>query len=138
MSNYPKKPAFALITLVLPGPDRKRQPVPYHFRITFRSPTSTEPGCVATWEIYGGREEYQLSLERTHGSELIWHCTCPDAVYRADDKNPTPHYCKHVRALRELFDLVTPPPINTPEAQEAVQGAPACAPITPEPLRPAA
>ena len=129
MTHYEKKPSFALITLVLPGPDRKRQPMPYHYRVTFRSPTPAEPGCVATWEIYGGREEYQLSLERTAGGELLWHCTCPDAVYRKDDTNPNPHYCKHVRALRELFDLVTPPPAATPEPQVAVM---------PEPLRVAA
>ena len=106
--NYEKKPALALVTLVLPGPDRKRQPLPYHYRLTFRSPSPTDPGCIATWEVYGGREEYQISLERTAGGELLWHCTCPDAVYRKDDSNPNPHYCKHVRGLREFFDLVSP------------------------------
>ena len=109
MTNLQNKPAFALITLVLPGPDRKRQPVPYHYRITFRTPAPTEPGCVATWEVYGGREDYQISLERSPGGELLWHCTCADAVYRADDTNPNPHYCKHIRGLRELFELVAPP-----------------------------
>jgi hypothetical protein len=108
MTNHQKKPAFALVTLVLPGPDRKRQPVPYHYRITFRAPDPLEAGCVATWEIYGGREEYQLSLERTRGGELLWHCSCPNAVYGAEDNNP--HYCKHIRALRGLFGLVAPPP----------------------------
>ena len=58
-------------------------------------------------ELYGGREEYQISLERTAGGELIWHCSCPDAVYRASDANP--HYCKHVRGLIDLFDLVGQP-----------------------------
>lgn len=115
--NTQKKPDFALITLVLPGPDRKRQPVPYHYRITFRAPSAVEPGCVATWEVYGGREEYQISLERTHGGELLWHCTCPDAVYRADDNNPTPHYCKHVRGLIDLFALVAPPPAAAAQEQ---------------------
>lgn len=119
MTNNSKKPAFALVTLVLPGPDRKRQPVPYHYRITFRAPDATrdEPGCVATWEIYGGREEYQLSLERTVGGELLWHCTCPDSTYRAHDNNP--HYCKHIRALRELFALVTPLPDTARQSQAA-------------------
>ena len=97
-------PSFALVSLVLPGPDRKRMPVPYHYRLRFRAANPAEAGCVATWEICGGREEYQLSLERTAGGELLWHCTCPDTVYRARDGNP--HYCKHVRALMDLFSLV--------------------------------
>ncbi len=95
-------------TLILPGPDRKRMPVPYHYRMTFRTPIPGEPGCVATWELYGGRENYQVSLERTAGGELLWHCTCPDAVYRADDNNP--HYCKHVRGLIDLFETVSREP----------------------------
>jgi hypothetical protein len=117
MTNAQKKPAFALVTLVLPGPDRKRQPVPYHYRITFRAADPTMPGCVATWEVYGGREEYQLSLERARGGELRWHCSCPDAVYHSEDSNP--HYCKHIRALRELFALVTPPTDTAPQSQAA-------------------
>jgi hypothetical protein len=98
------RPPFAMISLVLPGPDRKRMPVPYHYRLTFRAANPHEPGCAATWEIYGGREEYQLVLERTAGGELLWHCSCADAVYRARDGNP--HYCKHIRALKDLFSLV--------------------------------
>jgi hypothetical protein len=60
---------------------------------------------VGAAEIYGGREDYQVSLERTRGGELLWHCTCPDAVYRGRDSSP--HYCKHVRALTDLFGLVS-------------------------------
>ena len=96
-----------MITLVLPGPDRKRSLAPYLYRMTFRTATPGEPGCAATWEIYGGRENYQISLERTGGGELLWHCTCPDAVYRADEANP--HYCKHVRGLIDLFEIVGMP-----------------------------
>jgi hypothetical protein len=128
MTNYQKKPEFAEVTLVLPGPDRKRQPLPYHYRITFRTPDPLEPGCVATWEVYGGREEYQLSLERTRGGELRWHCSCPDAVYRSED-NPL-HDCKHVRALKDLFALVTPPPASEPQPQVVE--------TPPEPVRAAA
>jgi hypothetical protein len=113
MMNQPKKPDFALVTLVLPGPDRKRQPVPYHYRITFRAPDPLEPGCVATWEVYGGREEYQLSLERTREGGLLWHCSCPNAVYRGEGNKP--HDCKHVRALTDLFALVNPPPAAPPQ-----------------------
>src|SRR5262245_28190006 len=104
--TQPKTP-FSLITLVLPGPDRKRTFMPYHYRMTFRTPTPGEPGCVATWDLYGGREDYQISLERTEGGELLWHCTCPDAVYRADDANP--HYCKHVRGLIDVFETIGTP-----------------------------
>ena len=100
-----EKPTFTLITLLLPGSDRKRRPAPYHYRITFRARPPVAPGCIATWEVYGGREEYQITLEKSPGNELLWHCTCPDAVYRANDNNP--HYCKHIRGLRELFELVT-------------------------------
>src|SRR4029453_6127214 len=99
------RPTFAMISLVLPGPDRKRMPVPYHYRLTFRAANPAGAGCVAPWEIYGGRGEDQLSLERAAGGELLWHCACPDAVYRAQDGNP--HYCKHIRALKDLFSLVT-------------------------------
>jgi len=107
MKTTHTQPPFTLITLVLPGPDRKRLPLPYHYRMTFRTPSPSEPGCVATWEVYGGREEYQVALERTAGGELLWHCTCADAVYRADDANP--HYCKHVSGLKDLFELIGAP-----------------------------
>ena len=112
-TTQPRLP-FTLITLVLPGPDRKRTLMPYHYRMTFRNPTPGAPGCAATWELYGGRENYQISLVRTEGGELLWHCTCPDAVYRADDTNP--HYCKHVRGLQELFATVGAPVCRQPQA----------------------
>src|SRR5262249_17851017 len=103
MPNNPKS-SFALITLILPGPDRKRTPAPYHYRMTYRNPEPGEPGCVITWEVLGGREEYQISLERTDGGELIWHCTCPDAVYHGSYPHPPP--CKPVHGLR---GVVAPP-----------------------------
>ena len=69
--------------------------------------TPGEPGCVVTWEVYGGREEYQISLERTAGGELLWHCTCPTRSTAAT--TTTPHYCKHVRGLiGRSFDVVHP------------------------------
>jgi len=100
-TNHPKS-SFALITMVLPGPDRKRNPSPYHFRVTYRNPEPGEPGCVMTWDVIGGREVYQIALERTPAGEHVWHCTCPDAVYRGEDAPA--HHCKHVHGLMNLFD----------------------------------
>jgi hypothetical protein len=51
------------------------------------------------WEVYGGREIYQITLERQPSGGLCWHCTCADAVYRGEDE---PHTCKHVRGLLTL------------------------------------
>lgn len=86
--------------MALPGPSRKRAFTPYHFHITYRNPEPGEPGCVVTWEVAGGREPYQVSLERTAGGEHVWHCTCPDAVYRGE--NDPAHMCKHVRGLTDV------------------------------------
>lgn len=106
MTAAPASP-FTLITMMLPGPDRKRTPAPYHFRVTYRNPNPGEPGCVATWEVLGGRDEYQISLERTDGGETIWHCTCPDAVYHADYRNACG--CKHVQGLVQVFETIGNP-----------------------------
>ena len=101
--NHPQS-SFALITLMLPGPDRKRTPVPYCFRVTYRNPDPAEAGCVMTWETFGGRETYQIAVERTPGGEHAWHCSCPDAVYRGED-HPD-HRCKHVQGRTELFETL--------------------------------
>lgn len=95
------KPSFALITMFLPGPDRKRRPSPYHYRVTYRNPDPSEPGCLMTWDVLGGREPYQIALERTDAGDTLWHCTCADAVYHGE--NDPGHRCKHVCGLRELF-----------------------------------
>lgn len=97
---------FTLITVVLPGPDRKRTPAPYHFRVMYRNPEPGEPGCVMTWEVLGGREVYQVALERTDHDDHVWHCTCPDAVYHGEYHNA--HHCKHVQGLLRLFESVRP------------------------------
>jgi hypothetical protein len=107
MSAAPASP-FTLITMMLPGPDRKRTPSPYHFRVTYRNPQPWEPGCVATWEVLGGRDEYQVSLERTDSDEMRWHCTCPDAIYHADYRHAGG--CKHVSGLRNVFETIGHPP----------------------------
>jgi hypothetical protein len=83
----------------LPGPTRKRELSPYCYRLTYRNPQPHEPGCVLMWDVYGGRQEYQIALERETTGKLRWHCTCADAVYRGEE---APHTCKHVRGLREV------------------------------------
>lgn len=102
----PKSP-FTLITVILPGPDRKRTPAPYHYRVTYRNPEPREPGCVMTWEVLGGRELYQVALERTAGGDHVWHCTCPDAVYHHEYRHACG--CKHVHGLMGLFDTIGDP-----------------------------
>ena len=96
--------SVTLLTLLLPGPDRKRTPSPYHFRITYRNPNPEEVGCVATWDVLGGREEYQVSLERTEEKDLRWHCCCPDSVYREDSQKN--YLCKHVRGLVQGYETI--------------------------------
>jgi hypothetical protein len=83
---------------VLPGPTRKRTPSPYCYRLTHQT-GQPGAGCVLLWDVMGGRDIYQVSLERQEGGGLRWHCTCPDAVYRGE---ACPHVCKHVRGVQAL------------------------------------
>ncbi len=94
--------SFAIVTVVLPGPDRKRTPAPYQFNVTYRNPEPTEPGCVMTWTVTGGREEYQVAAERTDDGRVEWHCTCPDAIYHGTYQHA--HRCKHVQGLQALMN----------------------------------
>lgn len=96
--------------LEIPGPDRKRKPAPYQFRPVYRNPNPHEVGCVATWEVRGGREDYQISLEHTERHELRWHCTCPDAIYR--ENLARVHRCKHVSGLLSGIEIIAPPSKN--------------------------
>lgn len=106
MTANPPSPIMC-ISMILPGTDRKRSPSPYQYRATYRNPMPSEPGCVATWAVVGGREEYQIALERADSGALIWHCTCPDAIYRADQR----HHCgcKHVQGLAQVAESVGQP-----------------------------
>lgn len=92
--NLPK-PTF---TATLPGPDRKRKPSLYCYRVTYRNPRPNESGCVMTWTVNGGRDIYQIALERLGESQIRWHCSCADAIFRSD-RNPF-YVCKHVHALQ--------------------------------------
>jgi hypothetical protein len=113
MSTRTKTPrrnlATAVIFAALPGPTRKRAPSPYCFRLIYQNPDPAAPGCALSWDVLGGREVYQIALERLGSGKWRWHCTCADAVYRGD--NPA-HVCKHIRGLqgvgREKFELHVP------------------------------
>jgi hypothetical protein len=95
MQLQPGPHSHVLFTL-LPGPDRKRTEQTYCYRLTYRNPVDSEVGCVMTWEVSGGRLTYQIALERDRAGELHLHCTCADAVYRADEEG---RQCKHLRGL---------------------------------------
>ena len=100
----PARPAgYGAMTVTLPGKDRKRLPAAYSYRVVYRGPDPAAAGCVMTWLVGGGRQTYQVALERTPAGGLQWHCTCADAVYRGDDR---PHTCKHVAGLKDCFPVV--------------------------------
>jgi hypothetical protein len=101
------RPFGALMMMLLPGPDRKRSLSAYRFRVTYRNPVAGETGCVMTWEVSGGRQPYQIALERTDDGDTLWHCSCADAVYRGED-DPK-HLCKHVRGLIDSLPTIAPP-----------------------------
>jgi hypothetical protein len=96
----------AVVTL-LPGPDRKRAARPYQYRLRYRQDGAEATGCVMLWDVTGGRTTYQLALERGADGGLRLHCTCADAVYRADDEG---RFCKHARGLLQLGEPAYPPP----------------------------
>jgi hypothetical protein len=81
---------------VLPGPDRRRRPAQYRYHLSFQSERPATTGCVALWIVEGGRMPYQIALERDEAGRLHWHCTCADAVFRAENEH---RHCKHVRGL---------------------------------------
>jgi hypothetical protein len=84
---------------VLPGPDRKRTTKKYHYRLKYRNTSPSASGCLLLWDVLGGREKYQIAVERADNGELHCHCTCPDAVYRGDQPN---HVCKHVQGFLQI------------------------------------
>src|SRR5687767_3255827 len=86
----------AVYLTILPGPDRKRVHSLYHYRVVHRDPRPGAAGCVVAWEVVGGRTAYQVALERDDAGRHHWHCTCADAVYRAEDQG---RVCKHVQGL---------------------------------------
>jgi hypothetical protein len=88
----------ALVT-VLPGPDRKRSARAYSDQLTDRNPDPDASGCVMTWEVEGGRVSYQIALERDAQGTLRVHCTCADAIFRAE---PEGRFCKHIHGFLHI------------------------------------
>jgi hypothetical protein len=83
----------------LPGPTRKRTTSPYGYRLTYRNPDPCAAGCVLLWEVSGGRLLYQIALEREESGFVRLHCTCADAIFRAEAEG---RWCKHLRGLLEF------------------------------------
>src|SRR5262249_7747803 len=92
-------PHLHRLLALLPGPTRKRLPRWYSYRLSYRNPDVGATGCVLMWEVTGGRELYQVALERDRAGEIHAHCTCADAIFRADTPG---HVCKHIRGLLAL------------------------------------
>lgn len=114
--NPAARPSLGLVTVILPGPDRRRSLALYQYRITYRNPEPAEPGCLMTWEVAGGRLPYQIAAERTPAGDVKFHCSCADAVYRGED-HPD-HRCKHVSGLLETI-----PPVSTPVNRDVRRAA---------------
>jgi hypothetical protein len=96
------------LDVLLPGPDRKRTSKAYHYRLTYRRGETQAPGCLMTWAVEGGRLPYQLALERKDDGSLCLHCTCADAVFRADLPG---HRCKHIEGFLQAGELLPTAPI---------------------------
>jgi hypothetical protein len=86
----------AILSARLPGPGRKRSESAYVYRLQYLNPDPEQAGCVMTWEVQGGRLTYQIAVERAEKGGLRCHCTCADAVFRAENEG---RYCKHVRGF---------------------------------------
>jgi len=91
----------SVLVTVLPGPDRKRTRTCYRYKVVYRDTHPHEPGCVMVWEVTGGREPYQIALERQEHGRTKYHCTCADAAFRSE--TIAKHSCKHVRGLMECM-----------------------------------
>ena len=102
-----------LLTL-LPGITRKRLPHVYQFRRTYTRTPGDDTTCLATWDVLGGREPYQIASEQTSNGDVLWHCTCADATFRGTTKY---YRCKHVRGLLELANELALP---VPQAEQSV------------------
>ena len=86
------------LSTLLPGPDRKRTPHLYLYRMNYRNPDREAVGCIMTWEVFGGRMPYQIAVERREDQCLTIHCTCADAVFRREDEG---RLCKHAQGFLE-------------------------------------
>ena len=86
--------------ILLPGPGRKRLERSYIYRLQYLNLNPDKTGCLMTWQVEGGRLLYQIAVEQEEGGGLRCHCTCADAVYRAEEEG---RYCKHVRGFLDWY-----------------------------------
>jgi hypothetical protein len=89
----------AMLHTELPGPDRKRLPKDYRYRLAYRNLKRNAVGCIMLWDVHGGRSPDQIAIERNEQGHIVPHCTCADAVFRGHLHN---HVCKHVRGILQL------------------------------------
>jgi hypothetical protein len=97
LPSHEPPPAPVLFKL-LPGPGRKGAATSY----AYRNQEPDTPGCRMIWRVAGGRLTYQIALEQDDDGNLCFHCTCADAIYRAETEG---RFCKHVRGLLEFSRL---------------------------------
>ena len=98
-------PSPVILATVLPGPSRKRVQSPYLYRLTYFNSDLEGAGCLTLWEVQGGRMAYQIAVEREESGRLRCHCTCADAVFRAEEEG---RICKHVQGLLDLGRQLSP------------------------------
>jgi hypothetical protein len=98
MSVPERAPDESILRRLLPGPDRKRQESAYSYRLIYRN-AATSVGCAMIWEVAGGRIPYQISLENADHGRVRLHCTCADAIFRAEAEG---RFCKHIRGLLQF------------------------------------
>jgi hypothetical protein len=91
-----------VLSALLPGSDRKRRARFYSYRLTYRNSDTEAVGCVLLWQVTGGRQHYQVALERAADGALQLHCSCADAVFRCEAEG---RLCKHARGLLEMGSL---------------------------------
>jgi predicted nucleic acid-binding Zn finger protein len=99
MSDQTGRRDFPTLFTQLPGPDRKRATCPYSYQLTYRNPQTQASGCRMIWQVSGGRLVYQIVLEQNDRGALQFHCSCADAVFRAESEG---RFCKHVRGLLHI------------------------------------
>ena len=100
VDDISQQPEFDLgeLQISLPGPERRRQPSAYRYRLIYVN-SESQSGCQRQWEVLGGRQPYQIALEKDPRGNLHLHCTCADAIFRKDNEG---RFCKHVLGLLEL------------------------------------
>jgi hypothetical protein len=99
MSDHTRHRDFPTLYAQLPGPDRARAQSPYSYQLTYRNPQPQASGCQMIWQVSGGRLVYQIVLEQNDRRKLLLHCSCADAVFRAEGEG---RFCKHIRGLLEF------------------------------------